>query len=106
MTNAIDMNDLPAGAPPVAHCRECGEAFWKTRADKEFCNDKCKRKWHRRRERRALELYDDAVQWRRKREKGGFTRFCQLIDRYIADDRERQAELKAKRGGGKKGIAR
>lgn len=103
----IDPDDLPPGAPPIDFCRECGEPFWKTRADKDFCSDKDKRKWHRRRERRALELFDDAMKWRRNREKGGFTRFCQLLDRYLAEDRDREKELKAKRqAAAKKGIAK
>lgn len=92
---------MPATPPdlPAATCPECGEPFWKTRADKIFCGDRCKRDWHRRREARGAELYDAAYAWRSKRRPGGFTEFCRIVDAWIAEDRERNRRMKAARRG-------
>lgn len=92
MTAAQPINppDLPA-----AVCPECGAAFWKTRADRKFCGDRCKRDHHRRREARGTELYDFAMAWRGKRLAGGFTELCRLLDGWLAEDRERKRRVKA-----------
>lgn len=91
-----------ASAPPDlprAVCPECGEGFWKTRSDKIFCCDRCKRAWNRRREQRGAELYDAAYKWRSERQPGGFTEFCRIVDGWISEDRERTRRMKKARKG-------
>lgn len=88
----------PRGTPPkIRYCQECGHPFWPTRPHQQFCRTKCRSDKHHRDERRGAELLDFALEWRRKRLKGGFTRLTQMVDRYLAEDRDRAKAIEAKR---------
>lgn len=79
-------------APKVRFCRECGAPFYPGRTGQEFCKPGCRTRHHRRRYDRGAQLYDFAMEWRGKRLKGGFTRLCQMIDGWLADERQRGKE--------------
>lgn len=54
----------------------------------QFCSDKCRMTWNGRRQTRGAQLYDAAMKMRDKRERGGVTDLCQIIDRFLQKDRE------------------
>ena len=81
------------GAPPLPmrYCGECGNPYWPTRQDQDFCGTACRQNFHKRRYQRGAELYDFAMDWRGKRRKGGFTEFCRIVDEWLRDERDRRA---------------
>ncbi|WP_044558706.1 hypothetical protein [Azospirillum sp. B4] len=102
-----------ATPPPQGHnrgahyarsrCAECGEDYQPTRIDAAFCSAYCRKAHNDRRKERGLALIDAALEWRGKRQKGGFLKFCRLVDQFLRDDRERKAAQKAAREARKKG---
>jgi hypothetical protein len=89
------------GAAPVSlrFCRECGHPFHPARHEQVFCpGSKCRMAFNARRAKRAIALYDFAMNWRSKRLKGGFTQFCQMIDEWLRADRtHREDHVKIRR---------
>lgn len=85
----------PSGTPaPLRYCQECGHPFYPSRQDQVFHKPACRHAHHRRREQRGSQLYDDAMDWRRTRRKGGFTDLTRQLDDWIREDREREARNK------------
>lgn len=78
----------PRGTPASEQfCDECGHPFYPAREHQRFCSTTCRQALHRRRAERGAELYDLAMAWRAKRQRGGFTAFCQAVDRFLDDER-------------------
>jgi hypothetical protein len=98
--NAITQPVTKSVTPPppqLRYCKECGEGFYPRRDDQDFHNRTCRQKWHARRQKRGMELIDFALEWRGKRLKGGFTKFCQMVDEWLREDRAHAKANKAKR---------
>lgn len=89
MSAAISPKGLPLA---LRYCQECGAPFYPARQDQVFCAAVCRREHHHRREGRATQLYDFAMDWRAKRGRGGFAEMCQIIDGFRAEDRARKAK--------------
>jgi len=83
----------PAQAPKILRvCQECGADFRTFRVDAVFCSRTCSTNWTNREKRRAVELYRLAMEHRRSRGRGHvqFGDITGLLDRFIAEDRERE----------------
>lgn len=69
-------------------CKECGQEFVSGRADAVFCGGACRQAFNNRRLRRGAQLYDAAMEYRDKRERGGLAELTTIIDRFLQQDRE------------------
>ena len=71
-------------------CQECAVLFNKTRKDKIFCSNLCRKNWHCRAAARGAQIYAAAMDWRLSRGKRKFGDVTALLDTWIPEDRERK----------------
>ena len=81
---------------PICRCLECGEAFERTRADREFCSRACVRNWTNRRAVRGMEIYDLVMVTRFERDAAKKHKVWRRINRLASLFRD---EDKARRDG-------
>lgn len=76
----------PKGPP----CLNCGAPVIATRSNRRYCDDDCKRQFHRRNEIRGGKLMPRLTAWRKSRGKnGGLSEICAMLDDWDKEDRER-----------------
>ena len=68
-------------------CKECGSEFLSTRTDKSFCSTECRKNWNNRRQVRGGQIYDLAMKYRADRARGDLGRLCNVIDRFLREDK-------------------
>ena len=69
-------------------CRECGERFDTRRTDQHFCSTGCRKAWNNRRQVRGGQPYDLAMKYRDQRGKDDLGKLCNVIDRFLREDRK------------------
>lgn len=83
----------PQQAPRLRrHCHECGAEFRTFRTDAVYCSRTCSTAATNREKRRGVEILRMAMTWRRGRGRGHVTLsdVTAMLDRYVAEDRERE----------------
>lgn len=86
---------MTVAPPPLMHCKECGEPFYLTRPDREYCSETCRNTHNQRRITGGLKLYDLAMRWRIERPRGALGDLTHAADLLAQDERERRAARKA-----------
>jgi hypothetical protein len=80
---------LKAALREMRCCAECASAFRPIRSDQKFCRRHCLKIWHGRAAARGGQIYTLIMEWRRSRGKIKFGDVTAMIDKWIAEDRER-----------------
>lgn len=75
---------------PKSTCDECGRLIPKYRWNQKYCRGQCRIDKHTRDGHRARTALSLAMDWRRTRRKGAISDLSRAVDKWLAEDRERE----------------
>jgi hypothetical protein len=73
-------------------CDNCGTRFLAERINARFCKKQCRKNWQTRAAIRGAIAYPLLLEWRRRRSGGHLSDICQLVDVWLADEKQRSRD--------------
>ena len=67
------------------HCAQCGDTFKPVKSGQNFCTEPCRKFYFNLRQRYGARIFELAIAWRKRREKGAFTAFTAQLDAILRD---------------------